>query len=133
MIDQGFTVHHDMSPARQLEWIDSIRTATATIEFLTWQSPDELDDNCPWRGMPFEVTHGTGPRPGYLNRQPNVWVYRVPYDRSLIFAMQDAGGLFGTAQDGGLDQWNDVDVYFLDARGLVIGAVVSHEGIVLER
>ncbi|WP_146137427.1 hypothetical protein [Gulosibacter molinativorax] len=77
-------------------------------------------------------TVGVGPGNGYAKERPNSVTLRYAYDRDIIRAIESLGGFF--PDESNPKHWTglgDVDVIFLDGRGHVIGATVTHEGMLI--
>ena len=62
------------------------------------------------------------PGHGYSRPRPNSSLHRYAYDREIIRAIDELGGLF--AADPALEPFSglgDVDVVFVDSRGVALG------------
>lgn len=86
------------------------------------------------RGLRPERTEGVGVRPGYHRAEPGAVLHRYDYDRTIIRALDDLGGLFTvvTGPRGDHVEWTalgDVDLSVSDARGALLLYTVTHEGL----
>jgi hypothetical protein len=122
--------------AAQLQWMRSLRSRAAHIELLFHDGDTDhpLPSTLAWLNPSRRV--GVGERPGYRRPQPSAVLNRYPYDRTILHALEDLGGLFEYASTptGDLVRFTrlgNVDVTFLDRRGSVLGSTVTHEGLVL--
>jgi len=83
----------------------------------------------------LESTRTVGVEPGngyYFRPRPTVIKRRFAYDRDIIRAIDSLGCFFPESTSS--QQWTglaDVDVVFLDKRGKMIGATVTHEGMII--
>lgn len=78
-------------------------------------------------------TVGVGPGNGYYHRpRPKVVKRRFAYDRDIIRAIDALGCFFPDPNSS--EQWTglgDVDVVFLDKDEKMLGATVTHEGLII--
>ena len=77
-------------------------------------------------------TVGVGAGNGYSRPRLTAVKHRFAYDRDILRALERLGGLFPDAASA--DSWTglgDVDLVFLDARGNVLGATVTHERMII--
>lgn len=79
---------------------------------------------------------GVGARPGYPRPHPRAVLHRYRYDRAILRALIDLGGLFEYVSDPLGDtvrftRLGNVDVTFLDQTDAVLGSTVTHEGLIL--
>lgn len=122
-----------LSPAAQSEWMHSLRPQMAFVDFVFSNG----DEGHPLLEMlahlPSTRTVGVGPGNGYYWRgRPSVIRRRYAYDRSIIRAIDELGVFF--PGPGSAEHWTelgDVDVIFLDARERMLGATVTHEGMII--
>ncbi|MGA4670881.1 hypothetical protein ACPCG0_13960 [Propionibacteriaceae bacterium Y1923] len=122
-----------MTKDEQLASMQSLRPRTAHIEFV-FNDGDE--------GHPLLVqlahlastrTVGVKAGNGYARPRPTAVKRRYPYDRDIIAAIEALGGFF--AEDSNPGPWTglgNVDVVFLDERGTVLGATVTHESMIID-
>jgi hypothetical protein len=122
--------------AAQRQWRQSLRSQAAHIElpFHDGDTGHPLSGPLAWLKPSRPV--GVGARPGYSRAQPSAGLHRYPYDRAILQALEDLGGIFEYVSNptGDLVRFTplgNVDVTFLDRNGLVIGSTVTHEGFVL--
>lgn len=122
--------------AEQVQWKRSLRPRTASIE-LVFHDGDAnhlLATALAWLAPLRHV--GVGARPGYQRPQPSAVLHRYRYDRSILQAVADLGGLFEyvsapTGDSVTFTRVGNVDVTFLDHSDTVIGSTVTHEGLIL--
>lgn len=117
----------------QLEWMHSLRPKTAYIDFV-YNNGDERHPLLEQLAhLESTRTVGVGPGNGYYHRpRPNVVKRRFAYDRDIIRAIDALGCFF--PDSNGSEQWTglgDVDVVFLDKEGRMLGATVTHEGMII--
>lgn len=122
--------------ASQLEWMRSLRSQTAQIEMVFHNGDDQhpFVEELAWLNPHRQV--GVDVRPGYERPQPKAVLHRYPYDRAIIRALVDLGGFFVPISSPHGDRveytgLGNVDITFLDQRGVVLGATVTHEGLIL--
>lgn len=122
--------------AAQLKWMQSLRPRTAYIELVFHDSDTghPLTTTLAWLSPSRQV--GVGVRPGYQRPQPSAVLHRYPYDRAVIRALDELGGIFQiiSTPTGELTRFTglgNVDVSFLDRHDIVIGSTVTHEGLIL--
>lgn len=112
----------------QSAWMRALRAHTATIEFVF----NEGDAGHPLVDRLAHLvstrTEGVSAGTGYARPRPRAVRRRFPYDRDIVHAIEEFGGLF-TAR--GFSDLGDVDVVFRDEHDLVLGATVAHEGMLL--
>ena len=123
------------APAQQLALLQSLRPRMAVVEMVFHDG----DDGHPLAGrlrhlMP-ERRSGVGVRPGYPRPEPGAVLHRYAYDRAIITALADLGGLFVLHQSPRGDRvrftdLGNVDLAFLDAAGRLLCYTVTHEGLV---
>lgn len=110
-----------------------MRPQTTRIEFVF----NNGDKRHPLLGLLAHLdsvrTVGVGPGHGYYGRsRSNVVKRSYAYDRDIIRAIESLGCFFPEATSK--KQWTelgDVDVIFLDKRGKMLGATVTHEGMII--
>jgi hypothetical protein len=119
----------------QREWMRSLRSRTAHIElvFHDGDTDHPLSRTLAWLEPSRWV--GVGVRPGYHRPQPTAVLHRYSYDRAILHALDDLGGIFEyvSTPTGDLARFTrlgNVDVTFLDRHGSVLGSTVTHEGLV---
>lgn len=136
MAGREFEVVTGLDRGAQLEWMRSLRPRTAFIELVFCDG----DDSHPLVGrlsvLKPSRRKGVGVRPGYSRSQPDAVLLRYRYDREIVRALEDLGGFFSYVATPTGDQIHEtdlgnVDVAFLDAGGDLLGATVTHEGLVL--
>lgn len=122
-----------LSFAEQSAWMRSMRPLATRIEFVF----NDGDEGHPLLELLAHLdskrTVGVGPGYGYYERgRPTVVKRSYAYDRGIIRAIESLGCFFPEA--GNNEQWTelgDVDVIFLDHRGKMLGATVTHEGMII--
>lgn len=122
-----------LSFAEQSAWMQSMRPQTARIEFV-FSNGDKRHPLLELLAHLESVrTIGVGPGNGYYGRaRPTVVKRSYAYDRDIIRAIESLGCFFPEAVNK--KQWTelgDVDVIFLDKRGKMLGATVTHEGMIV--
>lgn len=128
------TAHrHDSSRDEQREWMQSLRSKTSYIEFVFNGGEDE------GHALIGQLAHlestrtvGVGPGNGYQRSRPTAVKRRFAYDRDILRAVDALGGIFPA--QASTESWTglgDVDVVFLDSMGRVLGATVTHEGMLI--
>jgi hypothetical protein len=122
--------------AAQREWMHSLRSKTAHIELLFHDGDTDhpLARTLAWLDPSRRI--GVGARPGYQRPQPSAILHRYSYDRAILQALEDLGGIFEyvSAPTGDLVRFTglgNVDVTLLDRHGSVLGSTVTHEGLIL--
>ena len=122
--------------AAQREWMRSLRSTTAYIELVFHGGDNEhpLSRTLAWLDPVRQI--GVGARPGYQRPQPSAVLHRYFYDRAILQALEDLGGIFEyvSTPTGDLVRFTrlgNVDVTFLDRHGSVLGSTVTHEGLIL--
>lgn len=126
------------TPQEQIALLQELRPRMATLEFVFHYGAaghplvDALDELGP------ERIEGVGPRPGYQRADPKAVLHRYAYDRSIIIALRDLGGLFTwlTHPHGAhVEQTalGDVDLAIYDTRGRLFCYTVTHEGLIFLR
>jgi hypothetical protein len=134
--DMAFEPIAGLDRAAQLEWIQSLRSRTAHIELLFHDGDADhlLTSTLAWLDSSRCVR--VGARPGYGRPQPSAVLHRYPYDRSILQALDDSGGIFEyvSASSGDVVRFTglgNVDVTFCDRLGSVLGSTVTREGLIL--
>jgi len=134
--DMAFEPIAGLNRAAQLEWMQSLRSRTAHIELLFHDGDTHhpLTSTLAWLDPSRRV--GVGSRPGYSRPQPSALLHCYPYDRSILQAVDDLGGIFEyvSASSGDVVRFTglgNVDVTFCDRLGSVLGSTVTHEGLIL--
>lgn len=122
-----------LSFAEQSAWMQSMRPQTARIEFV-FSNGDKRHPLIELLAHLESVrTIGVGPGNRYYRRaRPTVVKRSYAYDRDIIRAIESLGCFFPEAVNK--KQWTelgDVDVIFLDKRGKMLGATVTHEGMIV--
>lgn len=122
--------------AGQAQWMESLRPRTTTVELLFHDGDTDhpLTHELAWLSPLRQV--GVGARPGYPRPQPTAVLHRYPYDRAILRALNDLGGLFEyvsapTGDTVSFTRLGNVDVTFLDHANTVLGSTVTHEGFIL--
>ena len=122
--------------AAQHQWMQSLRSQAAHIELLFHDGDADhpMIRTLAWLNPRRQV--GVGVRPGYHRPQPSAVLHRYPYDRAILQALEELGGIFDyvSTPNGDVVQFTglgNVDVTFLDRSGTVLGSTVTHEGLVL--
>lgn len=110
-----------------------MRPKTARIEFV-FSSGDKRHPLIEMLAHLESVrTIGVEPGNGYYGRaRPSVVKRSYAYDRDIIRAIESLGCFFPEAVSK--KQWTelgDVDVIFLDKHGKLLGATVTHEGMII--
>lgn len=110
-----------------------MRPKTARIEFV-FSNGDEKHPLLELLAHLGSVrTIGVGPGNGYYGRaRPNVVKRTYEYDRDIIRAIESLGCFFPEPESK--EQWTelgDVDVVFIDKYGKMLGATVTHEGMII--
>ncbi|USQ79280.1 hypothetical protein NF556_16960 [Ornithinimicrobium faecis] len=126
------------TPEEQLALLQELRPRMSRLEFVFHDGDaghplvDRLRDLGP------ERIEGVGPRPGYQRAEPKAVLHRYAYDRSIIAALRDLGGLFtwvlhpyGDSVE--LTSLDTVDLAIYDARGRLFFYTVTHEGLIFVR
>lgn len=123
-----------MSCEEPSAWIKSLRPHIAHIELVF----NNGDSGHPLLGQleHLESTRTVGVRPGagYSRPRPDAVKRRFAYNRDILRTLDDLGGFFSEAASP--DPWTalgDVDVVFLDKRGNLLGATVTHERMIITR
>ena len=121
-----------MSREEQSAWMQSLRPHNAHIE-LEFNNGDS--------GHPLlrqlehlESTRTVGVRPGagYFRPRSDAVKRRFSYDRDILRAIDRLGCFFPDSASS--EQWTglgDVDVVFLDKWGKMLGATLTHEGMII--
>ncbi|MBB5750333.1 hypothetical protein GGQ69_002672 [Micrococcus sp. TA1] len=124
--------------AAQRKWMRSLRSATAYIELVFHDGDNEhpLSRTLAWLDPIRQI--GVGARPGYQRPQPSAVLHRYSYDRAILHALEELGGIFEyvstpTGDRVRFTRLGNVDVTFLDRHGSVLGSTVTHEGLILLR
>lgn len=110
-----------------------MRPKTACIEFVF----NNGDKGHPLLGLLSHLdsvrTIGVGPGNGYDERaRPTVVKRSYEYNRDIILAVERLGCFFPeTASKNQWTELGDVDVIFLDGRGKMLGATVTHERMII--
>lgn len=110
-----------------------MRPKTACIEFVF----NDGDKGHPLLGLLPHLdsvrTIGVGPRNGYYGRaRPTVVKRNYDYNRDIILAIERLGCFFPeAASKKPWTELGDVDVIFLDRRGKMLGATVTHERMII--
>lgn len=117
----------------QLEWMQSLRPRIAHIELVF------NDGSAAYRLLP-RLTHlkptksdGVGPGAGYARSRPAAVKHTFAYDREILRLFIALDGFF--SDDVGKEPWpelGDVDVVFLDDQGMMLGATVAHERMIIK-
>jgi len=135
-MNADFAATPAMDRESQMAWMQSLRHKTATVELLfhDGDAGHSLTHELAWLS-PLRQ-EGVGARPGYQRPQPTAILHRYPYNRAILHALNELGGLFEyvTAPTGdtvNFTRLGNVDVTFLDYSGKVLGSTVTHEGLVL--
>lgn len=122
-----------MSREEQPEWMHSLRPKTAYIDFVFSNGDAEHPLLELLAHLPSTRTIGVKPGNGYyVYSCPNVIKRRYAYDRDIIRAIDSLGCFFPDARS--TENWTelgDVDVVFLDKDDKMIGATVTHEGLII--
>ncbi|ALO66141.1 hypothetical protein NHF46_17275 [Arthrobacter alpinus] len=122
-----------ISRAAQSEWMHSLRPNTAHIEFAFNNGDDGHRLLAALAHLGSIRTVGVEPGNGYYFRpRPTVVKRRFAYDRDIIRAIDFLGCFFPDSASS--EQWTelgDVDVVFLDKWGKMLGATVTHEGMII--
>lgn len=120
----------------QREWMRSLRSRCATIELLFHDGDVDhpLTQRLAWLAPTRTV--GVGQRPGYQKAHPSAVLHRYAYDRAILHALDELGGLFEYTQAPRGDRvrftrLGNVDVTLLDRFDTVLGSTVTHEGLIL--
>jgi hypothetical protein len=122
------------SLAEQFAWMKAMRPETARIDFV-FNNGDRLHPLLELLAHLDSVrTIGVGPGYGHYGRgRPTAVKRSYAYDRDIVRAIESLGGFFPEATSR--EQWTglgDVDVAFFDKRGRLLGATVTHEGMLIE-
>lgn len=136
--DTGFQEAAAHSPKDQLGLLHQLRPRMSRLEFVFHDGDaghplaDELG------GLSPERTEGVGPRPGYHRAEPRAVLHRYAYDRSIIAALRDLGGLFTlvTGPRGDrveLTDLGNVDLAVYDSSGRLLCYTITHEGLFFVR
>ncbi len=114
----------------------SLRAQTTTVElvFHDGDADNPLAEKLK-RLMPVREI-GVGKRPGYQKPAPHAVLHRYAYDREVLRAIEELGGLFtyastATGETVNFSHLGNVDVAFIARDGAVLGATVTHEGLIL--
>lgn len=113
--------------------MSSLRPHTAYIDFVFNQGDTGHPLLQALAHLESERTVGVESGNGYSGR-PRVDAIkrRYAYDRDIISAIEQLGGFWPDETDEA--QWTqlgDVDVVFLDKKGRMLGATVTHEGMII--
>lgn len=125
----------DTVPTRdsQRAWLAALRSRIAHIEFVVNDESSADPLLARLAHLPSTRTVGVGPGNGYSRARPASVVHRFAYDREILRALEELGGLF--AEEGSAAPWTqlgDVDVVLRDAANRAIGATVTHERVLLD-
>lgn len=123
------------TPEEQLALLQELRPRMSTLEFVfhDGDAGHALVERL--RGLAPERIQGVGARPGYQRAEPRAVLHRYAYDRSIIAALRDLGGLFIWVLDPrgdrvDLTSLGTVDLAIYDARGRLFFYTVTHEGLI---
>lgn len=126
------------TPAEQLALLHELRPRMSTLEFVfhNGDAGHPLVERL--GGLAPERRLGVGARPGYQRAEPKAVIHRYAYDRSIIAALRDLGGLFSWVihPRGDSVDWTalgDVDLAAYDSRGRLFLYTVTHEGLIFLR
>lgn len=122
--------------AAQVAWMQSLRPRATTIELLFHDSDVSHPLTLELAWLVPARQEGVGARPGYPRPHPRAVLHRYRYDRAILRALIDLGGLFEYVSDPLGDtvrftRLGNVDVTFLDQTDAVLGSTVTHEGLIL--
>ncbi|MBM6545686.1 hypothetical protein JNO54_05975 [Janibacter sp. YIM B02568] len=92
--DGGFVAIPGMDRAAQVAWMQSLRSKASTIELVFHDGDVDhpLTKQLAWLSPTRQ--EGVGARPGYPRPQPTAVLHRYPYDRGILRALNEVGGLF---------------------------------------
>ncbi|USQ75570.1 hypothetical protein [Ornithinimicrobium cryptoxanthini] len=126
------------SPDDQLAVLHDLRPRMSVLEFVFHHGDTGHSLAAALSGLGPERTVGVGPRPGYQRADPKAVLHRYAYDRSIIAALRDIGGLFTlvTSPRGDRVEWTelgDVDLAIYDRSGRLFLYTVTHEGLIFVR
>lgn len=122
-----------VSRAAQSEWMHSLRPNIAYVDFVFNDGDDghqlleQLAHLQSTRTVGVEAGNGYDLRP-----RPTAITRRYDYDRAIIRAIDDLGCFWPDSDSP--ERWTglgDVDVVFLDRQREVLGATVTHEGMIV--
>ena len=117
----------------QRAWLAALRPRTAQLEFVANNESAADPLLARLAHLPSILTVGVGPGNGYSRLRPTAVVHRFAYDREILRALEELGGLF--AEEGSAAPWTelgDVDLVLRDAQGRAIGATVTHERMLID-
>lgn len=112
--------------------MQSLRARIAQIELVFNNGDDGHPLITQLAHLESTRTVGVGPGHGYARQRPTAVKRRYAYDRDIVQALDTLGGFFPDAAS--TEPWTglgDVDVVFLDKNGKVLGATVTHEGMII--
>ncbi|TFD66959.1 hypothetical protein [Cryobacterium sp. Hb1] len=116
----------------QREWMQSLRARIAHIELVFNNGDDGHPLVAQLAHLESTRTVGVKPGNGYARQRLTAVKRRFAYDREIIQALDGLGGFFpDVASTEPWTELGDVDVVFLDKHGEVLGATVTHEGMVI--
>lgn len=126
------------TPEEQLALLQRLRPRMSTLEFVFHDGDAGHPLVEQLSGLATERVQGVGARPGYQRAEPRAVLHRYAYDRSIIAALRDLGGLFSwvshprgdRVEPTGLDT---VDLAIYDVRGRLFFYTVTHEGLIFVR
>lgn len=125
-------IGESISRDAQLAWMQSLRPNTAHIELVFNDGDDAHPLIAQLAHLESTRTVGVGPGNGYSRPRLTAVKRRFAYSRDIIRALDDLGGFFpDTASTELWTELGDVDVVFLDKQGKLLGATVTHEGMIL--
>lgn len=126
------------TPEEQLALLQELRPRMSTVEFVFHDGDAGHPLVERLGGLAPERSVGVGARPGYQRSEPRAVLHRYAYDRSIIAALRDLGGLFiwvihprGDRVE--LTGLGTVDLSIYDTRGRLILYTVTHEGLIFVR
>lgn len=136
MISGEFRAIPSLDRVAQRDWMRALRSRIAAIELVFHQGDDDHPLTARLAALGADRQVGVGPRPGYTRPEPAAVLHRYRYDREILTAIDELGGLFEPVttrfgESARFTALGDVDVVFLDSSGRVIGATVTHEGLIL--
>lgn len=123
------------SPEDQLALLQTLRPRMSSLEFV-------FHDGDAGHPLAERLSHlhperseEVGVRPGYQRAAHGAVLHRYTYDRGIITALGDLGGLFTHVSHprGDRVEWTrlgDVDLSAYDAAGRLFLYTVTHEGLV---
>ncbi|GAA2930275.1 hypothetical protein GCM10010458_11060 [Microbacterium luteolum] len=113
--------------------MQSLRSRTSHFEFVFNRGDDEGHALIALLAhLKSTRTVGVGPSNGYVRSRPTAVRRRFAYDRDILRAVDGLGGIF--PEEASPEPWTglgDVDIFFVDARGGVLGETVTHEQILI--